>query len=542
MSDAAQSYERNWLRHPRLREAAQLIEHGQMGAASGTLRGFLKAHPGDAHALHLLGEIAYRQGRTDQALASWGQCVDIAPDFTPARHQYAAALLGAARADVALLHSDQLLKRDSRNPDYRALKARALEALDDYSAAADLWRGLLKEYPDRAYFWTCYGYVLRGLGMLPESIAACRKVIELDPASGSAWWNLADIKTFRFAEADIQQMEKQIANAELPAAGRACVHFALGKAHGDLKQYETSFGHYAKGNALRRLALPHDPDVLTAYVARSKLVFSEEFFRARSGRGCESPDPIFIVGMMRSGSTLVEQILSSHSQVEGTRELAEVAAASHHLQRFASKKGCDFPSILERVDAGVFCQLGERYLENTRVHRKLGRPYFIDKMGANFGHVGLIHLLLPNAKIVDVRRHPLACGFSIFSQYFPKGQNNTYKLADIGRNYRDYVELMAHFDRVLPARIHRVFYESLIAEPEAEIRRLLAYLGLPFEESCRDFHRTERTIATVSAEQVRSPIYHTALEHWRNYEPWLAPLKEVLGAVLDDYPAAPEFH
>jgi hypothetical protein len=246
--------------------------------------------------------------------------------------------------------------------------------------------------------------------------------------------------------------------------------------------------------------------------------------------------------MMRSGSTLVEQILASHSQVEGTRELADVAAASHHLQQFASKEGRDFPGILDRVDAAEFCRLGEQYLESTRVHRKLGRPFFIDKMGANFSHVGLIQLLLPNAKIVDVRRHPLACGFSIFSQYFTNSHNNTYKLADIGRNYRDYVELMAHFDRVLPGRVHRVFYETLIADPEAEIRRLLACLELPFEESCLDFHRTERTVATVSAEQVRSPIYHTALEHWRNYEPWLDPLKAALGPVLDAYPAIPEFY
>ncbi|HEX4160359.1 MAG TPA: sulfotransferase [Rhizomicrobium sp.] len=529
------------LRHPRLREAARLGDSGQLDPAARLLREHLKEYPGEPHALHLLGEIAKRQGRFDQMLALWAQCVEAAPDFAPARFDYAVVLLEAHRADTTLAHAEELLKREPHNADYRALKALALEALDDYSGAAELWRCLVVEDPENTASWTRYAFVLRGLGRLDECISAFRKVIAQDPASGGAWWNLADIKSFCFCQADIAEMEKLISDANVPASERICLHFALGKAYGDLKKYETSFGHYARGNALQRLSLPHDPDVLTSYVARAKRFFSPDFFRRHSGWGCASREPIFIVGMLRSGSTLVEQILASHSQIEATRELTEIAAISQHLQKFARENGSEYPAVLDRVGADAFRSFGERYLQIARIHRRLGRPCFIDKMGANFAHVALIQLLLPNARIVDVRRHPLACGFSAFSQYFSKGQNNTYRLNDIGRHYHDYVALMAHFDRVLPGRVHRIFYEDLVAQPETEVRRLLDYLELPFEESCLQFHRTERAIATVSAEQVRQPIYRKALEHWRNYEPWLGPLKAALGPVFEFYPAVPEF-
>lgn len=529
------------LRHPRLREAARLLDAGQMGPAARLLREYLKEHPADAQALHLLADIARRQGRTNHALTLWAQCVEAAPDFAPGRYDYATALLEAFRPDMTLVHAEELLKQEPGNPDYRALKARALESLDDYSRAAELWRSLTAEYPERAGYWLRYGYVLRGLGQVGESVAAIRRVIAQEPTSGAAWWNLADIKSFRFDNADIAQMEKLNADTALPAAERICLHFALGKAYGGLGRYETSFGHYAKGNALQRLSAPHDPDVLTSYVARSRQVFTREFFRRHSGSGMADRAPIFIVGMMRAGSTLVEQILASHSRIEGTRELTEMAAISQHLQQVAAQKGADYPGFLDRIETDDARSLGEKYLENAGIHRRLDRPFFVDKMGANFAHVGLIHLLFPNAKIVDMRRHPLACGFSIFSQYFPKGQNNAYRLADIGRSYHDYVELMEHFDRVLPGRIHRLFYEDLVARPEEEIRRLLDYLELPFEEACLQFHRTERTIATISAEQVRQPIYHKAVDHWRHYEPWLGPLKSALGAVLESYPAVPDF-
>ncbi|HEX4160358.1 MAG TPA: sulfotransferase [Rhizomicrobium sp.] len=527
------------LRHPRLREAARLGEAGELGTAAKLLREHLKEQPNDPHALHLLGEIKKWQGRLDPALNLLAHCVDVAPDFAAARYDYAVALLDGLRADTALAHSEELLKREPRKADYRALKASALEALDDYEGAAELWRGLIAENPENPAFLMRYGFVLRGLGRLDECMSVFRRIIAQNPLLGGAWWNLADIKSFRFGEADIAEMEKLIGDARLPASERVCLHFALGKAYGDVTKYEESFGHYARGNALQRLSVVHDPDMLTSYVARSKGVFTQEFFRRHSGSGCPSRDPIFIVGMMRAGSTLVEQILASHSQIEGTRELAEIAAISQHLQQIAAQQGSDYPGFLGGVEPDMLRSLGERYLDATKIHRRLKRRFFIDKMGANFVHVGLIRLVLPNAKIIDVRRHPLACGFSVFSQYLPQG-HNTYRLGEIGRSYRDYVELMAHFDRVLPGRVHRLFYEDLVSHPEPEIRRLFDYMELPFEEGCLQFHRTERAISTVSAEQVRQPIYTTALEHWRNYEPWLGPLKSVLGPVFTEYPRIPE--
>ncbi|MGH6888131.1 MAG: sulfotransferase [Rhizomicrobium sp.] len=538
---ARRGADRDGLLHPRLREAARLIKIGQAAPAAGILRDYLKRHPRDGRALHLLAGIARSGGRLAHALELLARAVECAPDLLVARCDYAAALLEAHRPDAAFSQTEELLKRDGREPAYRALRARALEALDDYAGAADIWRRLLDDQPENIQYWTRYAWALRALGRSDETIAAYRKVIALQPGFGGVWWNLADLKTYRFSDAEIGRMDAAIATPGIPAEDRACLHFALGKAYADRGLYESSFGNYAKGNAIRRLSIAHDPDVLTAYVARAKRVFRPDVFESFADCGSDSREPIFVVGMMRSGSTLVEQILASHSQVEGTRELPEIAAISRHLQQRASQAADEYPGFLERIEADALRDLAARYLETARAHCRLGRPFFIDKMGANFAHVGLIRLLFPKSRIVDVRRHPLACGFSIFSQYFPEGQNNTFRLADIGRHYRDYVELMAHFDRVLPGAVHRIFYEDLVVDTEAGIRRLLGYLELPFEEACLDFHRTKRPVATVSAEQVRMPIYHAALERWRNYERWLGPLKSGLEPVLESYPLVPEF-
>lgn len=528
-------------RHPRLREAAGLIEIGQAGSAADILRQFLMQHPRDGRALHLLATIARHEGQLGRALAWFERAVECAPDFLIARRDFAAALIAAHRPDEALSQTKELLLHTCDDPVDRALHARALEALGDFESALEIWRALIGEYPERAPFWVRYAVVLRGLGRPDECIRACLRVIALDPASGVAWWNLADVKTYRFSDSEIGQMERTIAAPDVSPEDRACLHFALGKAYAGRGDYRRSFGDYAKGNAIRRLALAHDPDALTNYVARAKQVFVPGLFQALSRGGSASRESIFIVGMMRSGSTLVEQILASHSLIEGTRELPEIAAISRNLQQRASAAGDEYPRFLEAIEPGVLRELAERYLANARTRCRLNRPFFIDKMGANFAHVGLIRLLFPRSHIVDVRRHPMACGFSIFSQYFPEGQNNTFRLSDIGRHYRDYVELMAHFDTVLPGSVHRIFYEDLVANTDAEIRRLLAYLELPFEANCLEFHRTVRTVTTISAEQVRLPIYDTALEKWRHYETWLGPLKDALGPALETYPRAAEF-
>lgn len=528
------------LRHPRLREAAALLDGSRVGLAAKMLREFLRDHPRDAGALHLLAEAATRQGRNENAEILLAQCVELAPDFTAGRFSYANALLQVNRPEAALAQAEKLLTQEPRNPPFRALNAMALDAVEDYVTSAASWRELTLDYPGRRDFWTRYGHALRALGLREECIAAYRKAVEINPAYGGAYWSLADLKTFRFGDDEIARMEAQLARADLAAEDRTGMHFALGKAYADQALYETSFAHYAKGNAIHRLGLKHDPEVLTAHVARCKALFTAEFFDARAALGCGSTDPIFIVGMARAGSTLIEQILASHSQIEGTRELPDLAALATDLKT-ETASGADYPRILETLDAADLKRLGERYLDSVRVHRKRDRSFFTDKMGTNFMHIGMIRLILPHAKIVDMRRHPLACGFSNFTQIFPRGQNHAYRLADIGRLYRDYVELTAHFDRVLPGKVHRVFYESLVADPEAEIRRLLDYLGLPFEPACLRFHETDRVVTTASSEQVRSPIYQDALGQWRHYEPWLGPLKAALGSVLDTYPGVPAF-
>jgi tetratricopeptide (TPR) repeat protein len=528
--------------HPQLREASAFLETGRVGLAAKSLREFLKDHPRDVNALLLMAETAARHGRNEEAEALLAQCLELAPGSVAARYSYASILLQTNKPQAARSEAGYLLKQEPRNPLFRRLAAIAFEAIEDYAASAALWDVLTQDYPDRPDCWLRYGHALRSMGSREECVTAYRKALALDPAIGGAWWSLADLKTLRFSDAEIAQMEAQLARADLPAEDRTRLLFSLGKAYADLKLYEKSFGSYAKGNALHRLGLRHDPDVLTSYVTRCKSAFTTDLFRSSAGSGCSDPDPIFIVGMARSGSTLVEQILASHSQIEGTKELSDLATISRHVQNeIARNRGIGFPEVLKTLDAAVLKELGGRYLESTRAHRKLGRRFFTDKMGPNFVHVGMLQLILPNARIVDVRRHPLACGLSNFTQIFPNGQNDAYRLADIGRLYRDYVELMAHFDRVLPGKVHRVTYESLVTEPEAEIRRLLDYIGLPFEQACLHFHRTERVVTTVSSEQVRSPLYRDALEQWRHYEPWLGPLKAALGPVLDRYPDVPAF-
>jgi tetratricopeptide (TPR) repeat protein len=381
---------------------------------------------------------------------------------------------------------------------------------------------------------------LRSVGRQDECVAAYRKAIALLPTFGGAYWSLANLKTFRFTDDEIKNIETLLAGSQLIPDSRVCLHFALGKAYADRKHYGQSYQNYAKGNALFRLRIDDDPDILTDHVRMTKNLMTAEFFHTREGYGCEAYDPIFIVGLPRSGSTLVEQILASHSAIEGTKELPDLLLIGKALEaRVAPLHGCGYPDVLGKLDASTLRDLGEQFMASTRIYRKLGRPFFTDKMGANYLHIGLIQLILPNAKIIDMRRHPMACSFSNFTQHFDKGQTYSYRQTDLGRSYRDYVDLMAHWDRTLPGRVHRIIYEELVADPETQIRRLLGYLELPFEEACLNFHKNDRVVTTVSSEQVRTPIFKEGLEQWRYYEQWLGPLKAALGPVLDAYPNVP---
>jgi tetratricopeptide (TPR) repeat protein len=529
-------------RDPRLLSPAAALADGRIAVAERLLRAHLKKFPTDVPAIRMLAEVAGRLRRYTDAENLLARCLELAPGFTAARQNYALVLHRQNKPAAALEQLDQLLKGEPRSPSLRNLKAAVLGTIGEYGAALELYTGIVAEYPKQPKIWLSYGHALKTAGQQAESIAAYRKSIELSPALGEAWWSLANLKTFRFTPDDLATMRAQLEQPDLTTEDRCHFRFAMGKALEDAAAYAESFQHYAEANRLRRAGVRYDPEETTAHVRRFKALFSPGFLAARAGFGAAAPDPVFIVGLPRAGSTLVEQILASHSAVEGTMELPDLVGIARELAGKRYKNDISrYPDILADLTPDQCRELGERYLEQTRIQRKTGAPFFIDKLPNNWVHTGLIQLILPKAKIIDARRHPLSGCFSGFKQHFARGQHFTYSLAEIGRYYRDYVELMAHVDRVLPGRVHRVIYEQMVADTEAEVRRLLAYCGLPFEEGCLEFYRNERAVRTASSEQVRQPIYQDALGQWRHYDAWLSPLKDALGSVLEAYPAVPDF-
>jgi hypothetical protein len=358
----------------------------------------------------------------------------------------------------------------------------------------------------------------------------------LAPSLGDAYWSLANLKVAAFTREEETKMLAQLARPELGSEDRMHLHFALGKALEDRRDYAASFDNYRQAAQMQRARRPYDANQTTALAERSKAVFTTEFFAERAGAGLASNAPIFIIGLPRSGSTLIEQILASHSAVEGTRELSDIGFIASELGLVnGDPHSASYPGRVAALDRDRLSALGRSYLDTTQIHRKLGRPFFVDKMPNNFQHIGLIHSILPKAKIVDARRHPLGACFSAFKQHFAQGHAFSYDLADSGRYYRDYVDLMAHFDTVLPGRIHRVIYEDVVEDTEAVVRRLLDYCELPFEESCLKFYENARAVRTVSSEQVRRPVFRDGVNQWRHYEPWLGPLKEALGPALENW-------
>ncbi len=529
-------------RNPRLMEAAAALCDGRIAVAEAILREYLKQFPTDVAAIRMLAEVAARLGRMSDSEALLRRCLELAPSFAAARHNLALVLHRQHKPAEALKEIGRLLDLDPRNPGYRNLHAAILSAIGEYEQSIEIYSGVLAEYPNQAKAWMSYGHALKTAGQQEECIRAYRKSIDLKPGLGEAYWSLANMKTVRFSPSDLDAMRAQLKHNDLSDEDRFHFHFAIGKALEDLGLYAESFEHYASGNRLRRAGIRYDAEETSAHVRRSKAVFSKQFFSERAGMGAPAPDPIFIVGLPRAGSTLLEQILSSHPAVEGTMELPDIAFMAGELgARKTRAQTARYPEVLANLKADDLRALGEKYLLQTRIQRKTDAPFFIDKMPNNFLHVGFIHLILPNAKIIDARRHPLGCCFSNFKQHFARGQHFTYSLEDVGRYYRDYVELMAHFDAVLPGRVHRVVYEQMIDDTEAEVRRLLDYCSLSFDERCLRFYENERAVRTASSEQVRQPIFRDAVEHWRHYDPWLAPLREALGPVLDAYPSTPEF-
>jgi tetratricopeptide (TPR) repeat protein len=528
---------------PALMKAAAALASNDLPVAERSLKEFLKRHPTDVAAIRMLAEVAVRIGRLDDSAVLLQRCLELAPSFAAARHNYATLLGRQNRMPEALAEVAKLLKSDPENPGYKILRAANLGRIGEYVEAISLYEEVVRRIPDQAKLWMSYGHALKTVGRTQECIENYEKSLSLLPSLGEAWWSLANLKTYRFTAVQIAEMSRQLARADITPEDRYHLHFALGKALEDQREFSSSFEHYATGAALRRREIPYDADENHHAMRRAKALYTRDFFGAREGYGDSSAAPIFIVGLPRAGSTLLEQILSTHSMVEGTMELPDIIAIARRLGHKKGKgDGARYPQSVAALSTDEARALGAEYLERTRIQRKTDKPFFIDKMPNNFAHVGLIRLILPNAKLIDARRHPLGCCFSAFKQHFARGQSFSYDLSDLGRYYRDYVELMAHFDEAAPGVVCRIFYERMVADAEGETRRLLAYCGLPFEEACLSFYENDRPVRTASSEQVRRPIFSEGTDQWRNYDTWLGPLKTALGNVLDKYPEIPPFY
>ncbi len=506
-----------------------MLNEGDLFGAERVLRQFLQSHGDHIEAMRLLAQIGMRLDVLDDAEFLLESVLTFAPDYHAARYDYATVLSQRHKYQRALEEAQKLLQLEPQNRAFRTLYANARVGLGDHDEALRVFRELSAETPDNAEIHLSAAHALKTLGQQNAAIAEYRAAAAARPGFGDAYWSLANLKTYRFEDVEIERMRAQEAAPTAALVDRYHLCFALGKALEDRAQYEASFQYYARGNALKRAECRYDAEQMQRSLRQQATVGTREFMQSRQGSGCQASDPIFIVGLPRAGSTLLEQILASHSQVEGTMELAEIPRQALRLSgRDATHGGTRYPSVLRELTAEQLQRLGEKYLADTRVYRR-GKPFFIDKMPNNFRHIALIHLILPNARIIDARREPMACCFSNFKQLFATGQEFTYSLEDIAQYYREYVELMAHWDQVLPGRILRMQHEDVVEDLEGSVRRLLDYCGLEFEPQCIEFYKTERSVRTASSEQVRQPIFKEGLDQWRHFEPWLEPLKASLG-------------
>ncbi len=521
--------------HPRLVEAAMALNRNALSVAEPLLKQHLKQDPFDVYAIRMLAELAGRIGRMKDAENLLRRALEITPSFTAARSNLALLLHRANRPEEALAELDKVRDEDPDDPGQANLRAAVVGRIGAFDEAIALYETILARSDRHAPVWLSYGHTLKTVGRLDDGIAAYRKAIALKPWFGEAWWSIANLKTAKLGADDRAAMLAALDTPEATPDDRFHLHFALGKALDDGGEGAAAFAHYAEANRLRREALPYEAAETSRAVDREIARFDAAFFAARAGQGCAAPDPLFIIGMPRAGSTLIEQILACHSQVEGTMELPDIPAMINRLSRREH-----WTEALTKLDADGLRQLGESYLQTTRIQRREGKRLFIDKLPNNWLYIGLIQLILPNARIVDARRHPLDCGYSNFRQHYARGQAFSYGLADIGHYYADYVRLLAHFDQVLPGRVVRVIHEHLLDDPEREIRALLAGLDLPFEAACLNFSSSDRAVRTPSSEQVRRPINRSGEGQWRAVEQQLQPLVTALGPVLECYPNAPK--
>ena len=522
-------------RSPAHREAARAVAAGDKKQAAAILEALIARDDTDVVALVMLGLQMSLENEHEIAEPLLRKAVENAPRDVAARTALAESLARARKATDALKVIDGFEAEAGRSPNVLALRAQILRDLGRQEEEVAILEDLASSEPRPENYFIRLGHAYRNLGRTEEAVRSYRKVFETAPYEGTSWWSLANLKTVKFDDADIAAMETALAAPGLPELNRVRLHFALGKAHEDRKEIEPSIRHYLEANRLRSTTVTYRPELISDWVDKAEATYTEEFFAGRVKDACQAADPLFIVGMQRSGSTLVEQILDSHPQVEGTAELTELPSIARSLGETAHRRGVSTNEHLRRLRGDEVMAVGQAYMDRTRTYRLTDKQRFTDKMPNNWLYSGLIRLFLPNAKIVDVRRHPLDCCFSNWKQLYGKGLEHSYSMDHMGRYYADYVRLMRLMDRVQPGKIHRVIYERLVDDTEGEVRRLLDYLGLPFDEACLNFHSNERSVRTISAEQVRQPINRRGLNQWKPYEQWLAPLKKALGQTLDDW-------
>jgi tetratricopeptide (TPR) repeat protein len=515
--------------------ACALFADGESAAAEQLIRAVLVRHGHHVEAMRLLARIGIEREVFEDAQLLLEAVLALAPDYQAARFEYAQLLIKRQLYPQAREQAEQLVSVDRANRNYRTLRATAYVGLGLHEPALQIYRELLSDAVQPAELHLSVGHSLKTLGHREAAIEAYRAAAAARADFGDAYWSLANLKTYRFEDEELQRMHAAEASASTSLVDRYHLCFALGKALEDREHYEKSFEYYVRGNALKRSESRYRAELFELNTRLQIEVCSAQLFARHRNGGAHADDPIFIVGLPRSGSTLIEQILASHSAVEGTHELADVPRLVAQLQgRDWNREQPRYPGVLAQMTAEDFCHLGEKYLSDTRGYRT-GKARFIDKMPNNFRHIGLIQLMLPNAKIIDARREPIACCFGIFKQLFAHGQEFSYGIEDIARCYRSYLELMRHWDAVLPGRVLRIQHETLVDDLEGTVRRLLEYCGLEFEPACVEFHKTERSVRTASSEQVRRPIYRESLEQWRHFEPWLGSLRSGLGDALTRY-------